>query len=64
VPTKALNQAAKRNIELLGQEYENRVPVRPSKPFTPAYPKGAQAKGVQGEVDCIPEHRAKLVLFL
>jgi uncharacterized protein len=35
---------------LHGQEYENRVPVRPSKPFTPAYPKGAQAKGVQGEV--------------
>jgi uncharacterized protein len=34
---------------LHGQEYENRVPVRPSKPFVPAYPAGAKARGVEGE---------------
>jgi TonB family protein len=32
------------------KEYEDRDPVRPSKPFTPSYPKGAQERGVQGEV--------------
>jgi uncharacterized protein len=34
---------------LQGREYENRDPVRKSKLFMPAYPAGAQAKGVQGE---------------
>lgn len=34
---------------LHGREYENRDPVRPSKPFVPPYPTEAQRKGVQGE---------------
>jgi uncharacterized protein len=34
---------------LKGKEYEDRDPVRPSKPFIPAYPVEAQQKGVQGE---------------
>lgn len=34
---------------LHGREYENRDPVRPSKPFVPTYPPDAQRKGVQGE---------------
>jgi hypothetical protein len=32
------------------REYEDRDPVRPSKPFVPDYPSGAQRDGVQGEV--------------
>lgn len=35
---------------LKGKEYEDRDPVRPSKPFVPQYPSVAQHKGVQGEV--------------
>jgi uncharacterized protein len=34
---------------LKGKEYEDRDPVRPSKPFIPSYPPGAQREGVQGE---------------
>jgi TonB family protein len=34
---------------LKGKEYEDRDPVRPSKPFIPSYPPGAQRQGVQGE---------------
>jgi TonB family protein len=34
---------------LKGKEYEDRDPVRPSKPFMPAYPLEAQHQGVQGE---------------
>jgi TonB family protein len=34
---------------LKGREYEDRDPVRPSKPFIPSYPPGAQRQGVQGE---------------
>jgi uncharacterized protein len=34
---------------LQGQEYEHRDPVRPSKPFVPAYPNAARARGIQGE---------------
>lgn len=33
-----------------GKEYEDRDPVRPSKPFIPEYPIEAEQKGVQGEV--------------
>jgi TonB family protein len=33
-----------------GKEYEDRDPVRPSKPFIPEYPMEAAQKGVQGEV--------------
>jgi TonB family protein len=33
-----------------GREYENRDPVRPSKPFVPPYPELARQKGIQGEV--------------
>ena len=35
---------------LQGREYEDRDPVRPSKPFMTGYPNDAQRKGVQGEV--------------
>jgi TonB family protein len=31
------------------KEYEDRDPVRPSKPFIPAYPAEAQRRGIQGE---------------
>jgi uncharacterized protein len=34
---------------LRGKEYADRDPVRPSKPFIPAYPAEAQRKGIQGE---------------
>jgi TonB family protein len=34
---------------LKGKEYEDRDPVRPSKPFIPAYPVDAQQRGIQGE---------------
>jgi TonB family protein len=34
---------------LHGKEYEDREPVRPWKPFVPAYPDAARARGVQGE---------------
>ena len=34
---------------LKGKEYEDRDPVRPSKPFIPDYPPEAQRKGIQGE---------------
>jgi hypothetical protein len=34
---------------LKGKEYEDRDPVRPSKPFIPDYPAEAQRNGVQGE---------------
>jgi uncharacterized protein len=32
------------------KEYEDRDPVRPSKPFIPSYPEDARRQGVQGEV--------------
>ena len=35
---------------LKGKEYEDRDPVRPSKPFVPPYPEDARRKGIQGEV--------------
>jgi len=34
---------------LKGKEYEDRDPVRSSKPFIPSYPPGAQREGIQGE---------------
>jgi uncharacterized protein len=34
---------------LKGKEYADRDPVRPSKPFIPAYPAEAQQRGIQGE---------------
>jgi uncharacterized protein len=34
---------------LKGQEYADRDPVHPSKPFIPAYPPEAQRRGIQGE---------------
>jgi TonB family protein len=34
---------------LKSKEYEDRDPVRPSKPFIPAYPLEAQRRGIQGE---------------
>jgi TonB family protein len=34
---------------LKGKEYEDRDPVRPSKPYIPAYPLQAQNQGIQGE---------------
>jgi len=34
---------------LKGREYADRDPVRPSKPFIPAYPEDAERKGIQGE---------------
>jgi TonB family protein len=33
-----------------GRVYQDREPVRPSKPFVPAYPHSAKFRGVQGEV--------------
>jgi TonB family protein len=35
---------------LRDSEYEDRDPVKPFKPFVPAYPRDAQLRGVQGEV--------------
>jgi TonB family protein len=35
---------------LKGREYEDRDPVRPSKPYIPEYPEDAARHGVQGEV--------------
>ncbi len=34
---------------LKGKEYADRDPVRPSKPFIPAYPAEAERRGIQGE---------------
>lgn len=44
-----LNKRLLPNI-LKGREYEDRDPVRPSKPYIPDYPPAAQLKGIQGEV--------------
>lgn len=35
---------------LKDREYENHDPVRPEKPFIPAYPAEAEQRGIQGEV--------------
>jgi outer membrane biosynthesis protein TonB len=71
--TQAQFGQAKLNERLLphilrGREYEDRDPARPSKPFIPQYPAGAQEKGVQGEVFVefvvAPDGRARMPRIL
>lgn len=53
---------------LKGKEFENRDPVRLSKPFIPSYPEDARSQGIQGEVYVefivAPDGRARLPRIL